>query len=187
MKKAVFLDRDGVINRSVVRGGKPFPPGSLEDVEILPGVEAALERLRRAGYLNIVVTNQPDVRTGKQRLDVVEAMHRHLLAVLALDEIRACYHVDEDGCDCRKPRPGLLLDAAREHGIDLADSFMVGDRWRDVLAGQAAGCRVFFIDFGYQERRPDPPYTRVASLLEAARAIEAEVSPGQTPLRGNGA
>jgi D-glycero-D-manno-heptose 1,7-bisphosphate phosphatase len=176
VKKAVFLDRDGVINRSVVRDGKPFPPGSLAEVDILPGVEGALALLRRAGYLNIVVTNQPDVRSGKQRLDVVEAMHRRLLGALALDEIRACYHIDEDGCNCRKPKPGLLLAAAREHDIDLAGSFMVGDRWRDVLAGQTAGCRVFFIDLGYQEQRPEPPYTPVRSLLEAAQAIVLDAS-----------
>ncbi len=187
MKKAVFLDRDGVINRSVVRDGRPFPPDSLEEVEILPGVSEALMLLRRNGYLNIVVTNQPDVRTGKQRLDVVEAIHRHLLDSLPLDEVRACYHTDEDECECRKPKPGMLLTAAKAHAIDLAASFMVGDRWRDIQAGNAAGCRGFFVDVGYQERRPDPPYVRVTSLLEAARAIVPEARRRHlTPLGNNG-
>jgi len=185
VKRAVFLDRDGVINRSIVRGGKPFPPASLEELEVLPGVAGALELLREAGFLNIVVTNQPDVRTGTQSKRVVEALHRRLLGSLALDDIRACFHVDEDGCECRKPKSGLLRQAAREHRIDLAGSYMVGDRWRDIAAGQGAGCRAFFIDYGYTERRPDPPYVVVGSLIEAARAIVAEATASSTMPEGS--
>ena len=185
MTRAVFLDRDGVINRAIVREGKPFPPASLGELEILPDVHEALTLLRTAGYRNIVVTNQPDVRTGKQQREVVETMHRHLLEALPLDGIRVCYHIEQDGCDCRKPKPGLLVQAASEFGIDLPASFMVGDRWRDVLAGQAAGCYSFFVDLGYRERRPEPPYTLVTSLLDAARAIVQAVSHrqplGRTP------
>src|SRR5262249_19994685 len=117
------------------------------------------------------VTNQPDVAIGKQSLEVVEAMHARLKAELALDDIKVCFHQDADGCDCRKPKPGMLLEAAREHGIDLKASFIVGDRWRDVEAGQAAGCASFFIDYGYREKRPAPPYIAVKSLAEAKRYI----------------
>lgn len=170
-RRAVFLDRDGVINRAVVRGGKPYPPASLDELEILPGVGEALERLRAAGLLNIVVTNQPDVGTGAQRRDVVEEIHARLKASLALDDIRICYHTDADGCACRKPKPGMLLEAAREHGVHLAASYMVGDRWRDVAAGQAAGCACYFIDHGYLEARPAAPFVSVESLLDAAQHI----------------
>jgi len=149
---------------------------SIDELEILPNVREALAMLRQAGYLNIVVTNQPDVRTGNQRLEVVESMHAHLLDTLSLDEIRVCYHIDEDNCECRKPKPGMLLTAAAKHGIALGDSFMVGDRWRDVQAGQAAGCHAFFIDLGYGEQRPNPPYTEVASLLEAAKVIVSKTA-----------
>src|SRR5437899_2684085 len=113
-RRAVFLDRDGVINRANVRGGKPYPPDTLEQLEILPGVPEALERLRRAGFLNVVVTNQPDVGSGKQRREVVEAMHARLLKNLQIDAVKVCYHTDADACECRKPRPGMLLEAARE-------------------------------------------------------------------------
>lgn len=170
-RRAVFLDRDGVINRAVVREGKPYPPDSIAEMEILPRVAGALEKLRAAGFLNIVATNQPDVATGKQRREVVEAMHLHLLSTLALDAIEVCYHVDADGCDCRKPKPGMLRKAAADHGIDLASSYMVGDRWRDVEAGRAAGCEAFFIDYGYSEKRPEKPYVAVKSLPAAAELI----------------
>jgi len=172
LRRAVFLDRDGVINRAYVRDGKPYPPGSLEQLEILPEVPAALERLRKGGFLNVVVTNQPDVATGAQRREVVEAMHAWMLKNLQIDAIKVCYHADADRCACRKPMPGMLLEAARELGIDLGASFMVGDRWRDVGAGQAAGCKKnYFIDCGYAEKRPEKPYLAVKSLPEAVHLI----------------
>jgi D-glycero-D-manno-heptose 1,7-bisphosphate phosphatase len=173
VRRAVFLDRDGVLNQSVVRDGRPYPPESVAEMRILPGVPESLAALREAGFLIVVATNQPDVATGKQSATVVEAMHARLRAELPLDDIKACYHVDADGCECRKPRPGMLLQAAREHDIDLSRSFMVGDRWRDVAAGQAAGCESFFIDYGYREKRPDPPYIAVKSLAEAGARILA--------------
>jgi D-glycero-D-manno-heptose 1,7-bisphosphate phosphatase len=131
--------------------------------------------LRAAGFLNVVVTNQPDVATGKQRREVVEAMHAHLARELAVDAIKVCYHVAADGCACRKPKPGMLLEAAAEHGIDLGSSYVVGDRWRYVAAGQAAGCRTaYFIDYGYREQQPVQPFVAAESLAAAARCILAD-------------
>ncbi len=169
--RAVFLDRDGVINEVVVRDGKPYPPARLEDLVILPGVEAALADLRAAGFRLVVVTNQPDVARGVQRRDVVDAMHARLAAELPLDEFRVCAHDDADACVCRKPKPGLLEAAARESGLVLRESVMVGDRWRDVEAGRRAGCTTVFIDRGYDEPRPDRPDAVVGSLPEAAAWI----------------
>lgn len=165
------MDRDGVINQSVVRNGKPYPPDSLATMEILPGVRSALAALRAAGYLNIVVTNQPDVSTGKQTHDVLLSMHRMLGDCLAIDDFKVCTHVDADACHCRKPEPGMILEAATKWKIDLAASHMVGDRWRDIAAGQAAGCRCFFIDYSYSEKQPEMPFSRVTSLAEAAHLI----------------
>ena len=173
MRRAVFLDRDGVINTPVVRDGKPYAPESVDDLEIIEGVREALASLRNAGFLNIVVTNQPDVAIGKLKVETVEAMHRRLAGELDLDDIKVCYHGDADGCECRKPKPGMLLKAAREFGIDLGRSFLVGDRWRDVAAGQAAGCTSLFINYGYDEKHPEPPYIEVQSLAEASRRILA--------------
>lgn len=174
MKRAVFLDRDGVINRAFVRDGKPYPPANLSELEVLPRVEDALVRLHQAGYLLIVVTNQPDVARGTTTQETVEEINRFLASVLPLDEFRTCYHDSADRCGCRKPQPGALLSAARMYGIDLEKSFMVGDRWRDVEAGQRAGCRTFFIDYGYAEKQPEDVDFRVASLLEAAQIILGE-------------
>jgi D-glycero-D-manno-heptose 1,7-bisphosphate phosphatase len=175
-RRAVFLDRDGVINRAIVRDGRPYPPQQIDDLEILPGVPEALTRLRDAGFRLVVVTNQPDVARGRQRRDVIDAMHASLAASLPVDEFRVCAHDDGDGCACRKPLPGLLVAAARDADLDLSGSFMVGDRWRDIEAGQHAGCRTIFIDLGYAERRPDRPDATVASLPEAVDWI---LSPSQ--------
>jgi len=174
MRRAVFLDRDGVINRSIVRNGKAFPPDSLAEFEILPGVPEAIAALKAQGFLIVVVTNQPDVATGKQDQRVVEEMHAQLRRLLPIDDLRVCYHVDADACGCRKPEPGMLLAAAESLGIDLAASYMVGDRWRDIEAGQRAGCRTFFIDYGYDERAPSPPFVAVNTLAEAAARILAD-------------
>ncbi len=170
MRKAVFLDRDGVVNRAVVRNGKPYPPDTLEQFELLPGAADAMRQLRAAGWLVIVATNQPDVATGKQLREVVEAMHRRLFDERLVDDIKVCFHIDADGCACRKPLPGMLLDAAREWGVELSASWLVGDRWRDIEAGQAAGCRTVFIDYGYAEKRPRPDAV-VVSLAAAAQLI----------------
>jgi D-glycero-D-manno-heptose 1,7-bisphosphate phosphatase len=171
--RAVFLDRDGVLNRAEVREGRPHPPARLEDLVLLPGVGPALAALKRRGFLLVVVTNQPDVARGAQTRAMVEAMHAELAARLPIDEVRCCYHDDADGCGCRKPKPGLLLEAARDHDIDLGASFMVGDRWRDTEAGLAAGCTTIFIDAGYRERRPSRVDATVTSLAEASDWILA--------------
>jgi D-glycero-D-manno-heptose 1,7-bisphosphate phosphatase len=163
----VFLDRDGVINRAVVRDGKPHPPDSIEELEVLAGVPDALLKLRSAGFRLIVVTNQPDVARGTQTREAVEAIHARLTAELAVDEVVACYH-DGDACECRKPKPGALFDAAHRHGVELERSFMVGDRWRDIEAGQRAGCRCLFVDHGYAEQQPAGSFVRVSSLAAAA-------------------
>jgi len=147
-RRAVFLDRDGVINGAVVRDGKPYPPPDLASFAILPRVVESLARLKAAGFLLIVVTNQPDVTRGTQDRAVVDAMHDHLRAALPLDAIEVCF---DESSDRYKPRPGMLLGAARDRGIDLERSAMVGDRWRDVDCGKAAGCFTVFIDRGYAE------------------------------------
>jgi D-glycero-D-manno-heptose 1,7-bisphosphate phosphatase len=175
LKKAVFLDRDGVINRAVIRDGRPYPPMSMEELEILPGVAAAVQALKQAGFFIAVATNQPDVARGKQTRETVEKINDYLGAQLGIDDFRTCYHDDRDDCTCRKPKPGLLDAAAADCGLDLRRSFMVGDRWRDVAAGQAAGCRTIWIDCGYSERLPEGQDYRAKSLLEASGWIMAQV------------
>ncbi len=171
MVKAVFLDRDGVINANLERNGRPVAPTHLTEFRILPGVEDAARRLKAAGFLLVVVTNQPDVANGLTPRATVDAMHDEVRRRLPVDDIAVCYHVDGDDCACRKPRPGMILNAAERHGIDLAASWLVGDRWRDVHAGHAAGCRTIFVDYGYPQDQPAAPDKVVTSLAEAAEFI----------------
>lgn len=170
-RQAVFLDRDGVLNRAFVRNGKPYPPSKIEELEISPGVSEACRDLRKADFLLIMVTNQPDVARGIQARSVVDAINRTLSDRLCLDDIRVCYHDNSDNCKCRKPEPGLLLEAAEEWKIDLSGSFMVGDRWKDIEAGRRAGCSTIFVDHGYSEVRPESFDSSVASLTDAVNWI----------------
>jgi D-glycero-D-manno-heptose 1,7-bisphosphate phosphatase len=155
----------------VIRSGKPYPPASLAELEILPRVPEALDRIKEAGFVSIVVTNQPDVARGTTSRAEVEAMNGTLTERLAIDEFRVCYHDGQDNCECRKPKPGMLLQAAKQWNLDLAASYMVGDRWRDIEAGQRAGCKTVFIDYGYDEKQPEQCDYRVASLWEATEII----------------
>ena len=148
---AVFLDRDGIINRAVVREGRPYPPVRLEDVEILSGSLISLPRLAAFGYILIGVTNQPDVARGLQSCEMVNSINTLIQSRMPVQEIFVCYHDDVDNCNCRKPKPGLILQAAEKYGIDLTQSWMVGDRWKDIASGQAAGLKTIFVDYKYAE------------------------------------
>jgi D-glycero-D-manno-heptose 1,7-bisphosphate phosphatase len=174
--RAVFLDRDGVINRALERDGKPYPSASLSEFEIFPEVPEACRRLKQAGFLLVVATNQPDVGRGTLKRETVEIIHAEMCRRLPIDRIEVCYHPGKglSDCECRKPKPGMLLRAARELGIDLTQSWMVGDRWRDVDCGHAAGCRTIFIDRGYDEELKQRPDFRVKNLLGAAEIILAD-------------
>lgn len=170
--RAVFLDRDGVLNRAVVREGKPYPPRDLSEFEILPGVPEAIQQLRRDGFDLIVVTNQPDVARGQATRANVEAINARLKSELCVDEILTCFHDDRDACTCRKPRPGFMFQMRDERGIDLSRSFVVGDRWRDLEAGRNAGCQTVLIDNYYAEPRPLHLADHICgSLREAANWI----------------
>ena len=173
-RRAVFLDRDGVLTRAVMREGRPYPPASAAEVEILPGVVEVLRGLKEAGFVLIVVSNQPDVARGTTPKETVEAINAYLAERLPIDRLITCYHDDGDNCDCRKPRSGMLLTGAREFDLDLASSYMVGDRWRDVEAGNAAGCKTIFIDYEYDEQRPQLSDFQVISMVEAASIILME-------------
>ena len=171
MNRAVFLDRDGVLNRTIVRDGIPHPPQALEEVEILPGVSEAMGALRERGFALLVVTNQPDVARGLQTREMVERINDYLMERLRLDGIYVCYHDNADCCTCRKPAPGMLLRAAAEREIDLSRSYMVGDRGSDIAAGAAAGCQTFLIERPYSRCDQIKPTFNAADLLDAARRI----------------
>lgn len=170
-RAAVFLDRDGVLNRVFVRDGVTHPPSRAADFELLPGTAEAVRRLHAAGFALVVVTNQPDVARGIQTRQGVEAIHARLRAELPLLDVLACYHDTDDACTCRKPKPGMLLESARRWRLDLRRSFLVGDRWSDVCAGEAAGCRTILVESPYSGRTRCQPDQCVRDLHEAAEWI----------------
>jgi D-glycero-D-manno-heptose 1,7-bisphosphate phosphatase len=173
MVRAVFLDRDGTINRAFVRDGKPYPPASLKEFELFPDAREACRLLKEAGFVLVLATNQPDVGRGTTKREAVEEIHDYLCGQLPIDRVEVCYDAG-DPSECRKPQPGMLLRAAADLNIDLKRSWMVGDRWRDVDCGYAAGCRTIFIDNGYAEELRAMPDYRVTTLLEAAQRICCE-------------
>jgi len=168
LRRAVFLDRDGVLNEAVIREGKPHPPDNVSELRLTADVRECLADLKKEGFVLIVVTNQPDVARGKQTQPAVEEIHAFLSAELPLDAIYVCYHDNADRCDCRKPAPGLILRAAAKYGVDLKRSFFIGDRWSDVAAGQRAQCQTVFINHNYNERQPETSPTFEAASLRSA-------------------
>ena len=175
LSRAVFLDRDGVLNAAITREGRPYSPQNIRELSILPGVSEALKKIKAMNFKTIVVTNQPDVARKLISQEVVEEIHRELTKKLCIDAFYVCWHDDKDECTCRKPRPGMLAQAAKDHGIDLCKSYMVGDRWRDVDAGAAVGCQTIFIDYGYQDQQPKKPDFISKSLAEAVVWIENDM------------
>jgi len=172
MNKAVFLDRDGVLNRSILVDGVPKPPSSISDIQILDGAIEAIQILKDNNFVPVVVTNQPDVARGITTQSNAEAINAFVGNSLKIEHFYTCFHDDSDFCACRKPAPGLIFHAAQELNLDTRRSYLVGDRWRDISAGNSAGCQTFFIDYSYPEQGPEKPYTRVFSLLEAVKIIQ---------------
>jgi D-glycero-D-manno-heptose 1,7-bisphosphate phosphatase len=174
-RPAVFLDRDGVINRVAVRNGMPHPPSHAEEFELYEDVPDGCARLKAANFLLVVITNQPDVGRGTQSREAVEAMNLKMQSALPLlDRIEVCYHGGEryaQPCDCRKPQPGLILRAAAELNINLKESYVIGDRWRDMDCARAAGCRAILIQRGYNEVLREAPDFTVANFNDAVTAV----------------
>jgi D-glycero-D-manno-heptose 1,7-bisphosphate phosphatase len=172
-RRAVFLDRDGVLNRCRVEHGKPYAPRQLSDFHLLPGVAAAVADLKSAGFLVLVVTNQPDVGHGLISPATLDAMHTKLKSRVPVDDILVCSHTQQANCSCRKPKPGLIMEAMQRWGIDAAGSYIVGDRGSDVVAGASAGLYTIFVDRGYSEGLTMKPDLTVRSLKKAAASILA--------------
>lgn len=169
--RAVFLDRDGVLNKSIIKEGKHYPPSSLQELIICDGVGRALQDLREAGFILLVVTNQPDVARGTTSRTTVESINNYLARELSLNKFYVCFHDDPDKCDCRKPLPGMLLQGAKDFQLNLSDSFMIGDRWKDIEAGKSAGCKTIWIDTANNEPQTVAPDFVADSLSSAAKWI----------------
>lgn len=169
--KAIFLDRDGVLNKPVIIDGKPYPPSTVEDVVIGQGVSEGLKTLKALGFLLIVITNQPDIARGKTTFTRVNKINNYLQNKLKLDDVFVCPHDDKDNCNCRKPKPGLVFLAQKKWKIDLSNSFFVGDRWKDIETGQNAGLKTILINYGYNEKYVKPHYS-CTNFVEVTQIIE---------------
>ncbi len=166
-QRVVFLDRDGVLNKVFPEGGTTHPPVSVDELELLPGVPEALGQLRDAGFVLVVVTNQPDVARGKQTRAAVEAINAKLRAELPLLDVFACYHDNTDQCNCRKPKPGLLLAAAEKWNLDIPTAYLIGDRWSDIVAAHTAGCRAVLIETPFSQAERCVPDYRAPDITAA--------------------
>jgi D-glycero-D-manno-heptose 1,7-bisphosphate phosphatase len=182
-RPAVFLDRDGVLNEAVLRDGRPHPPASPDEVVLRPGAAAACARLRDAGFLLVMVTNQPDIARGTTTRAAVDRINERLVADLGLDDVCVCPHDDADACACRKPAPGLILEAADRLGVDLGGSLVVGDRWRDIAAGAAAGVTTVWVRSTYREQAPRDPDHVIDGLAELVAIATQKISPSEEASR----
>ena len=170
-KRGVFLDRDGVINKSKVINGKPYSPESTSEVVLIDGVPEAIKLLQRLEFVIVIVTNQPDISRKKMSVEISNSINDYIANKTGIEHFYVCPHDDRDKCLCRKPQPGLIHEAASKLHINVNKSFLIGDRWRDIQAGQEAGCECFFIDYNYNEIHPKQPFVKVSSLFEASRII----------------
>lgn len=169
IKRAIFLDRDGVINNVIIKEGKAFSPRKFEDFKFIDGIKDVLERFRTRGLLNIIVTNQPDVARALMEKKELQKMHNLIRESLPIDDIFICPHDDADNCNCRKPKAGMLFEAAKKWDIDLNESFIIGDSWKDMEAGRNAGCITVLIDSPYNKQTDSD--LRVNELLAVAEII----------------
>lgn len=171
-KKAIFLDRDGVINRSFVKAGKPLAPLFLKDFKIFSGVENALKNLKKKNFLLFVVTNQPDIKSGRLKLSTLKKMNKILIDQLNIDEVFVCVHDDNDFCICRKPKNYFLEYAIKKYSISRRKSFLIGDRKKDILAGLKSNLKTIFINKNYKEDKPTKYHFECNSLVESLKFID---------------
>ena len=160
MNSAIFLDRDGVVNYSIIREKKPYAPICLDELKIIPEIKSVIDFFKIRKFMVFVITNQPDVARGNVIKDEVEKINASILSQLSIDEIFTCYHDNQDQCECRKPKPGAFIILSQKYNIDLSKSIMVGDRAKDIEAAKNANCPSVFIDYNYNEPKPvDQNYT----------------------------
>lgn len=151
LNRAIFLDRDGIINKVLLNNGKPFSPRRFDEFKMLGGIETLLTSFKNIGFLNIIVTNQPDISRGLMKMEELDKMHLFIRERLPVDDILVCTHDDIHNCGCRKPKAGMIIKASEKWDIDLRRSFMVGDTWKDMKAGKSAGCRTVLVDMEYNQ------------------------------------
>jgi len=171
LNRAVFLDRDGVINKAITIDGKGYAPRLLKDFKIFPKVKNDVIKLKKRGFKVFVITNQPDIGNKLIKKKTLNEMHSFLKAKVPIDKIYFCPHTKNDRCKCRKPKPGMIIKASNESKIYLKESYVVGDRKIDIDAGLKAGCKTIFVNNNYYEKKPTKQEKTVKSLHAAVKYI----------------
>jgi len=169
MVKAIFLDRDGIVNKAIVEKGLPYSPTRLGDIFLTDGIKDLIKKWHDEEYIVIVVTNQPDVANHIITKNKVDKINNYLKSIALFDDIFTCYHNGKDDCDCKKPKTGLFLQAKEKYDIDFSQSYVIGDRWKDIEAGKNIGCKTIFVDYHYDEERPNKPDYTAKSVSDIKR------------------
>ena len=174
MKKAIFLDRDGVLNKVVLREkGKIIgSPKSLKELKLIPNIKKVTLSLKKRGFLLIMITNQPDYLRKKNSKKNILQINYYLKKKLFLDDVFVCFHDDSSKCVCRKPKPGMLFKAKKKHKINLKKSYIIGDRWRDIEAGKKAKCKTILLDHNYKEKIKIKPDFNVKKIIQVLKVIK---------------
>jgi len=173
--RCVFLDRDGVINYPLIKNNLPYSPRNMSEIVLYPDLKFNLQLLRQAGFILIIVTNQPDISRGDMTINELHNIHNFILSKHEeIADIYVCIHDDKDNCNCRKPKHGLLLEACVKYSLSLPNSYIIGDRWKDIQAGNIAGCKSVFINYNYSEKQPTLPFYEVTNLSNAVKYILKE-------------
>jgi D-glycero-D-manno-heptose 1,7-bisphosphate phosphatase len=164
--KCVFWDRDGVINYPVIINNVSHPPDCVEHLRLVFGIRQLMDKICKMGFLNIVFTNQPDWKRKLQTKEDIEKINNAIIEYLPLDDLFTCFHDNYDNCECRKPKPGMLLEAQKKYSIDFSHSWVVGDMPTDIEAGKAVGCKTILVDNGFKFSKPCSPDYIVKSIEE---------------------
>ena len=170
--KAFFFDRDGILNKSLIINRKPYSPKFPSELVLNYQLVKFINKLKKEGYLIIVVSNQPDIKSGKLTKFSLKIMNSIIKKYFNVDDIYICPHGKNDDCECRKPKPGMLLEASKKWNIELKKSFLIGDRWKDIAAGSIMNCTTIFIDYNYNEPKPKNCSYKFLSISEMIKSIE---------------
>ena len=176
MKKAIFLDRDGVINEPIFRDGninKPIAPWEIDEFKLFDNIINPLNIIKKMGYHIFIVTNQPDISKGILKISTIKKMNNIIMSKLPIDEIMFCPHLDSHRCVCRKPKPGMVNILAKKWEISLSDSFFIGDNWKDIECGKGAGCTTILLD-KYYNKKVNADY-RVKNLSMVNKLIKSNI------------
>tara|TARA_Y100000996_G_C22342075_1_gene569100 strand:+ start:206 stop:739 length:534 start_codon:yes stop_codon:yes gene_type:complete len=170
--KAFFFDRDGILNKVILKKNKPYSPRYPKQVVKNYEILKLIKLLKKKKFKKIIITNQPDIKTGKLTKHSLRTINNDIKLFFSIDDIFVCTHNKFDKCHCRKPKIGMIKLAEKKWNLDLKKSYLIGDRWKDIDAGNKAGCKTIYIDYNYDEKKPKKPIYSFKSLTQMLCQVE---------------